>query len=109
MIKQVVGNVLARIPIAIAQVIALCVGILSFIGTIFLAIGVETHKFFETNTGKKLLEIEVATRKVADYMAKVKNQAATGEGVKTPAQTKASSETNRLLNIVKTNGEGNEG
>lgn len=112
---MLLANIVASTPVFIAQLIALVIGLLSFVGSVFLAIGVETHKFLKTDTGKKLIEVDKTVKKVTDYMDKVaKAAAAQGQlGAATPPATaKQGGESMRLFNIVKNDnnngGNGNE-
>jgi len=97
-ILALVTNTLANIPIVIAQGIAVIIGLLSYIGSLFLAIGVETHKFLRTNTGLKLIEVDKTVKKVTEYIDKVSKTVPKKDNV---AVSKPNSESLRLFNIVK--------
>jgi len=109
--KKVLGflaNVIATIPVSIAQLIAFAIGILSYVGSVFLAIGVETHKALKTPTGLKLIEVDKTVKKVTDYIDKVNKAAAASQanGASANGANKQQSgqESLRLFNIVKNDG-----
>lgn len=105
--KKLLGflaNVVATIPVSIAQLIALVIGVLSYVGSVFLAIGVETHKALRTPTGLKLIEVDKTVKKVTDYIDKVNKAAAASGAAQGQPKQQGNTESLRLFNIVKNDG-----